>query len=557
MTPIPHLRLVAWGMVAIFLMVAAVVAVAFPIHASDALTFGTWSRLISEHWHFDEPQTGASAYSRPLFYALQGWLWGVIGYSDVSGRLLCGLFSLLLVGALGWGVSARPWGRLAAAVIGLLVVATPVFAIQVVSTLTDVFVAAFIALTGALLFRPIRGVWRQSVSVGSAATLAVLAKPSAVPALLGLGLAQLLVREPLARRLVLRVLPLAAGGILGFLYYVIQAAHLNIGLRTFLEAGVRSPYYSHLADETRRYAILNAGWFGNALRSLLLFTILYTAARLAGVVHRKAIIAIVPCVALLSWLLPWLANRESHVRVGAFANPTSVIAWLVTCAVIAAALWAPPTAVPDRRELAQFALWLAGPLAAWMTFATYDDRLLTAAWPGLLGLMALCTVPGIAALTHVRFRFVALAPVVAVTLVAAQNIYNIDGLQRSGWDQWRRTPAAKQFDHATTRRIVLPALARALDAVRPQMGPTDRLISPEGAFAYFFPGRVEQTFPISCDNLSGFRVFVLATDQGSKRYMEDFLHVSGEPSFWAACAVPRLTQLSDGSEGYAVFRIDS
>ena len=557
MIPIPYLRFVAWGMVAVFLMIAAVVAVAFPIHASDALTFGTWSRLISENWHFNEPQTGPSAYSRPLFYALQGWLWGVIGYSDVSGRLLCGLFSLLLVAALAWAVSARPWGRLAAAVIGLLVVATPVFANQVVATLTDVFVAAFIALTGAFLFRPMTGVRRQILSVGIAATLAVLAKPSAIPALAGLGLAQLLVREPLRRRVLLRIAPLAAGTVLGFLYYVVQAAHLNIGLRTFLEAGVRGPYYSDLADQTRRYEILNAGWFGNASRSLLLFTLLYTAARLAGVVHRNAVLAIVPGVVLLSWLLPWLANRESHLTVGAFANPTSVAAWLVTCAVLAAALWAPSTAVPDRRELAQFALWMLGPLVAWMTFATYDERLLSAAWPGLLGLMALCATPGIAALTRVRFRFVALVPVTALVLVVAQNIYNIDGLQRSGWDQWRRTPTAKQFDLNTTRRIVLPALSRALDAARPQMGPTDRLLSPEGAFAFFFPGRVEQTFPISCENLSRSRVFVLATDEGSKRYMEDFLHVSGEPSFWAACASPHLTQLSDGSEGYAVFRVDT
>ena len=267
--------------------------------------------------------------------------------------------------------------------------------------------------------------------------------------------------------------------------------------------------------------------------------------------------AIVPGVVFLSWLLPWVANRESHVTVGALANPTSVVAWLLTCAVLAAALLAPPTAVPDRRELAQFALWMLGPLVAWMTFATYDERLLSAAWPGLLGLMAVCAVPGIAALTRVRYRFVALVPVAALVLVVALNIYNIDGLQRSGWDQWRRTAAARQFDVDTTRRIVLPALSRALDVVRPQMGPTDRLLSPEGAFAFYFPGRVEQTFPIACDNLSRFRVFVLATDEGSKRYMEDFLHVSGEPSFWAACATPHLTQLSDGSEGYAVFRVDT
>jgi Dolichyl-phosphate-mannose-protein mannosyltransferase len=555
MKSIPYLRLVAWGTVAIFLIIGAVVAVAFPIHASDALTFGTWSRLISEHWHFNEPQTGASAYSRPLFYALQGWMWGLIGYSDVSGRLLCGLFSLLLVGALAWAVSARPWGRVAAAVVGLLVVATPVFANQVVATLTDVFVAAFIALTGALLFRPLTRGRLQPLAVGAAATLAVLAKPSAIPALLGLGVAQLVVREPLRRRVLFRIVPLAGGVVLGFLYYIVQAAHLGIGLRSFLEAGVRGPYYSSLADQTRRYEILNAGWFGNTLRSLLMFTLLYAAVRIGGVVHRRAIVAVVPAVALLSWLLPWLANHERAFTVGAFANPSSVAAWLLTTVALAAAVVAPATAVPERAELAQFALWMVGPLVAWMTFATYDDRLLSAAWPGLFGLMALCAVPAIAALTRVRFPIVALAPVAALAVVAAENVYNIDGLQRSGWSQWRRTDAAKQFDHDTTRRIVLPSLSRALDAVRPLMGPTDRLLSPEGAFAFFFPGRVEQTFPIACDNLARVRVFVLTTDEGSKRYMEDFLHVSGEPSFWAACASPHLTQVTSGSEGYAVFRV--
>ena len=57
--------------------------------------------------------------------------------------------------------------------------------------------------------------------------------------------------------------------------------------------------------------------------------------------------------------------------------------------------------------------------------------------------------------------------------------------------------------------------------------------------------------------LHRFRVFVLTTDEGSQRYMRDFLHVSPEPSYWAGCKQPHLTQLTDGSEGYAVFRIES
>jgi hypothetical protein len=148
-------------------------------------------------------------------------------------------------------------------------------------------------------------------------------------------------------------------------------------------------------------------------------------------------------------------------------------------------------------------------------------------------------------------------PVALFAIVVAENVYNIDGLQKSGWSEVRRTPAREWFDKATMRAIVLPAFSRALAAVRPQMRPNDLLLSPEGAFRFFFPGHVEQTFPNSCNDLHRFRVFVLSTDEGSKRYMEQFLHVSGEPSFWAACSAPHVTQLTDGSEGYAVFKVES
>ena len=90
-----------------------------------------------------------------------------------------------------------------------------------------------------------------------------------------------------------------------------------------------------------------------------------------------------------------------------------------------------------------------------------------------------------------------------------------------------------------------------------EMRPGDDLISPEGAFRFFYPGHVEQSYPNGCEFLHRFRVFVLTTDEGSQRYMRDFLHLSPEPSHWAACKFPHLTQLTDGSEGYAVFRIDS
>ena len=146
-------------------------------------------------------------------------------------------------------------------------------------------------------------------------------------------------------------------------------------------------------------------------------------------------------------------------------------------------------------------------------------------------------------------------PFALFAVVVATNVYNLDGLHKSGWDQLRRTN--DWLDRDQTRAIVMPAFSRALVVVRQEMRADDLLLSPEGAFRFFYPGRVEQSFPNSCEDLHRFRVFVLTTDEGSKRYMEDFLHVSGEPSFWAACSSPRLRQLSDGSEGYAVFRVEN
>jgi hypothetical protein len=169
--------------------------------------------------------------------------------------------------------------------------------------------------------------------------------------------------------------------------------------------------------------------------------------------------------------------------------------------------------------------------------------------------MAVCAAPAVAALA--RVPVLALAPIAALIAAVSLNVYNLDGLGRSGWDQWRRTQSAHRFDYDQTRAIVLPDLSKVLVVVRPLMRPHDRLFSPEGAFRFFFPGRVEQSWPTSCGELQGFRVLVLSIDQGSRSYMQDFLHVSGDPSYWAACKQPQLRLLPSGAQGYAAFAIGS
>ena len=547
---LPYLRVVTWATAAIFFGVAVLVAIAFPLHASDALTFGEWSRLIAQHWHHVlDPST------RPLFYVLQGSLWHVAGYSDTSGRLLCGLFSLILVVSLAWLVGAYRWGSVATALVVLFVLVTPVFAYQVVSSLTDLVVAALITLTAALVVRLPRGGWWPPVAVAAAAALAVLAKPSAILALVGVGAATLLEDEPLRTRVTRGVVPVGVGTLGGLVYYIVQARHTHSGLFSYVGAGVNGPYYAHLAAMTRREATLDLGWLGPSLRTLLLFTLLYTAVRLAGARHTRAVYWTVPASAFLAWFLPWIGAREASFGVGAFTNASSAVAWAITVATLCGAAWAPADSIPSRRRLLQFSAYTLLPLAAWIRYATYDPRLLTPAWPGLFALLAVCAVPALAAMT--RFPRLALAPVAALVVAVALNVYNLDGLGRAQWSEWSRTPASKRFDRQTTRAIVLPDLTKALVAATPQMGSDGRMLSPEGEFRFFFPGRVDQSYPTSCAQLSPYRVFVLTLDAGTRDYMQNFLHVSADPNYWAACSQPKVRFLTTGAAGYAVFAVGS
>jgi 4-amino-4-deoxy-L-arabinose transferase-like glycosyltransferase len=558
MTSISALRLasaIVWITSGLFLVAAFFLAVVIPIHAQDALTFGEWSRLVAQHWHLHYAAATPQEYGRPLFYVLQGWIWGVFGFAEPVGRVLSGLFSVLLLGSLFWLVRDRDWGTLAGLLAVFALISVPVFAAQIVSGLTDIPVAALVALAGALLWRR-RPTAARTAAIGVVSALAMLAKPSALLALGGLALAQLLCPESWRGRLLYRVAPVIGGIGVGLLYDILQARYVHQDLQTFLQAGVNTDYYRTLADEARRYALLDGNWFGDGLRVPAFFALLYAVLRLAGMRHRLAVLLGAPLALFASWLGPWVAAHESDVTVGALHSVGAAAAALGTTAFLLLGLAARQDAVVSRAELARLGVWAIPTCVAWAVYGAYDFRLLAPAWPPLLALVVVGALPAAAVLA--RLGPVALAiPLVFFAVVVAENFYNLDGLQKSGWSEVRRTPVGDWSDESTMRAIVMPAFSRALDAVRPQMHGDDLLISPEGAFRFFFPGHVEQSYPNNCNDLHRFRVFVLTTDEGSKRYMEEFLHVSGEPSFWAACKQPHLEQLTDGSEGYAVFRVEA
>jgi hypothetical protein len=544
---------IVWLTTALFLLAALFLALVIPIHAQDALTFGEWSRLVSQHWHLRYAAATGQEYGRPLFYVLQGWVWGVFGFAEPLGRVLSGLFSVLLLGSLVWLVRDRDWGSLAGLLAAFGLISSPVFAAHAVSGLTDIPVAALVCLAGALVWgrRPTPA---RMGAIGIISALAMLAKPSALLALTGLALAQLLLGESLRSRLLYRIAPLVAGISLGLLYDLVQARYVHQGLRTFLQAGVNTDYYRTLADQSRRYALLDGNWFGDGLRVAVFFALIYAVLRLAGVGHRLCVAVGVPFALLASWLGPWLAAPGSAVTVGSFHSVGAAIVALGTAMFLFLGLASLDGAVASRGELARLGVWAIPTAAAWAVYGAYDFRLLAPAWPPLLALVTLSALPAAKALAG-RGAVALAVPFALFAIVVAENVYNLDGLQKSGWSEVRRTPSGDWFDRPKMRAIVMPAFTRALEAVGPQMRPGDLLMSPEGAFRFFFPGHVEQSYPNNCNDLHRFRVFVLTTDEGSKRYMEQFLHVSGEPSFWAACKQPRLKQLTDGSEGYAVFRV--
>ncbi|MGZ4403725.1 MAG: hypothetical protein ACXVRI_12875, partial [Gaiellaceae bacterium] len=392
--------LITWTITVLFFTTALVIAYVIPLHAQDALTFGEWSRLIAQDWHFHYPTVTGQEYGRPLFYVLQGALWGAIGVDDSSGRILSLLFSMLLVGALVWLVrEERDWGIFAGLLAMLALLATPVFAFQMVAGLTDIPVAAFIALAGALVWgrRPTPA---RAVAAAVAAALAMLTKPSALLALVGLALAQLLVSESWRGRLLYRIAPLCAGLAAGLAYDLTQARYVHQSLRTFLQSGVTSDYYRSLADAARRYALFDGNWFGDGLRVAAFFALLYVALRLAGVHHRLAVLVGVPSALAASWLGPWFAAHQDRVAVGALHSPGAAAAAIGTAAFLLLGVSGDRAADPSRGELARFAVWALPSAAAWGIYGAYDARLLAPAWPPLLALVVLSALPAATAIAR-------------------------------------------------------------------------------------------------------------------------------------------------------------
>jgi hypothetical protein len=570
------------GVAIIVLALGLLVAIVLPYGDFDAMAVGVWSRLIAEHWpaiHF--PSTASAAYlQRPFFYFLQGTLWHVFGFHIALGRVLSFFFSGVLVGSIAWlgSRTTAEYRRFAAALAVAILLIVSYFEQGIAGGLTDVPMAAMIALTAALATMPRLGRTRLPL-VAVSAFLAVLTKRSAIPALVGLGVAALLGSRTGLRQRTQTIVALVVGVGCGLLYDLSQAHYLHQSLRMFLTGGDVSgggsapaasstagsagaaatssgvatgnvgAFYATLANQLRKHVLLDGSWLGDDLRLFLWFAVAYAVIRLLRAGHRTAVLIALPVAAVWSWLGPHLAGAHG-VRVGILATGTTLeqIAVLLLAASILFAIESPSNVVPDRLELGRLLIWAAPSVLVWAKDGVYATRLLSPAWPALVLLMTRSLVPAFAGARR-RSEWLLAVPTVAVLILVAYSTYSINNLGTTGWQALRAGGISGLGNPALMRNIGYGGDFDAeYEALLPQVGKSDRILTDDGRLQFFYLDQIDVEQPQGCSQIPGHRVYVLLEDDEIRTIYGKL----ADPAYWEACKNLNLTKVAERPGAFAV-----
>jgi 4-amino-4-deoxy-L-arabinose transferase-like glycosyltransferase len=572
------------AVVALFLLAMAWVAVWVPFHATDSLIYGRWSRLIGLEGGLDFDDQGiVSGYlHRPLVYVVQGELWRVFGFHEWIGRVWFYVFLLVLFWVVFRVASADRGTGLTGAIACVLLIASPDVVAGGASGLTDIPVAAMCGLVGLVVLVPgRRAPIGTALVIAVASALAVLAKPSAPFALLGVGLALFIgARETLVWRLLWRGVPIAAGAAIALIYDALQANHLGLSLSEFLSgangeplsAGVTS-YYQQLNAQSRSGFILAMEWLGPYLVLPLIFALLYAALRVAGRRHRLSVTIAVPVALVLSYLLPALASAHTSGAVGPWDahRPIAVIGTLALIVPLWLARDCPEEDVPTREHLARMLLWALPPTLVWIVNSPFQTRYLSPAWVPLYAITAVTLWTAMRGLAQ---RRAALSWVLVgiIAVLGVVNLRNLDGLGSrpdgsiSAVNAVRDLGLTGWFHEAEARRASDPSLGALHDDTAAALRDGGRLISVDGRLPFYWPLRTTRSAPQTCAALHGYRVLVVtesATGLDTAREKQltaaELAEATGgraaQPSFWKGC--PGVTLQAEVPGQFAVFRIGS
>jgi hypothetical protein len=548
------LRRLSLGLLVLYGVLTLVAVLFVPYSAWDALAFGEWSRLIEKTGKFHFSSLTPLMYQRPLFYVLQGWLWRWFGHSEALGRSLAVGFGILLfwVTARTAKAFAAPETARQAAYLSLLVLLTVQAAAEGISSgLSDVPVAALVGAAGACAFtlrpRPAAG-----VLAAAASALAVLAKPSALPALAGLAAAVALPGPgPARRRLLWGLGPIVAGAGVGLVYDFAEARRFGLSLPEFIGGALRG-YYARRSAGARLGALLHFDWLGPNVRFLLAFAIFcafVSLGRRRVALPRWSVAAMTGLSAAAALVAGWSALTAPGSWKG---HALDLIPWIGTVflavALIGAARSGERFGIP-RTDVVKLLVWAGPSLLLWLWLTAYDARLLSPVWVPLVLLIGEALMPAAAGTGKARWRSSAFAGLILLCLT---NLPNVDGL---GVARWKTVGTAIAHGRADGLRAeLMPGFDRLRRVIDSRTGPDDLLFSSEGRLRYFFPGRVQQAYPAGCASLRGQQYFVLLTDARSAEYMREEMHASADPAAWAACSDPRLIEIARVDD-YVVFRV--
>jgi hypothetical protein len=218
---------------------------------------------------------------------------------------------------------------------------------------------------------------------------------------------------------------------------------------------------------------------------------------------------------------------------------------------LALSLAAPAEAVPSRSTLARGLLWATPPFVAWAWLAAYDVRLLAPAWPAIVLLIVLALLPAFAGARALRPWLVAV-PATAAVVLALYAIYGINGLGRPGWQSLRAGGISGLGDTGQLRNIAVGGdFAAELNALTPQVGSHDRIVTVDDRLEFLYLGRIDIDQPRTCSDLADYDIFVLLE---SDEVQAEYGTRVTSPSFWeSGCTHPPLTLVGDRPGAFAVF----
>ena len=205
--------------------------------------------------------------------------------------------------------------------------------------------------------------------------------------------------------------------------------------------------------------------------------------------------------------------------------------------------------MPDRLRLARLLAWAIPTLVLWGMNAVYDTRLLAPAWPPLVLLVVWTLLPAFAG-AQKRSEWLVAVPTAAMLVLVVLAAYNINGLESSGWQQFRSVGLSGLTDAVRMRNIALGGdFSAEIDALAPQVGPHDRILTYDGRLEFFYLDQVDLAAPQSCSQLAGHRLFVLLEDDETQKLFGR----RDDASFWEACRNVTLTKVAERPGAFAVF----